>query len=134
MHLSEMTTVGQGKAWDSVKNGIDLGLSVVSLQSSSSIYQSRFLSLARTRGLPRQVKGAGLRTLSRRGSWVQIPPPAPNDMSRTHSRTCLPAEEESHAEAAIKRYLKLLRNLAEVPQPGWLEVGKGSFSLDCGGK
>jgi hypothetical protein len=29
------------------------------------------------RGLPRQVKGAGLRTLSRRGSWVQIPPPAP---------------------------------------------------------
>src|SRR5438552_776139 len=34
-------------------------------------------SLAFTRGLPRQVKGAGLRTLSRRGSWVQIPPPAP---------------------------------------------------------
>ena len=29
------------------------------------------------RGLPSQVKGAGLRTLSRRGSWVQIPPPAP---------------------------------------------------------
>ena len=28
------------------------------------------------RGLPSQVKGARLRTLSRRGSWVQIPPPA----------------------------------------------------------
>ena len=28
--------------------------------------------------LPSQVKGAGLRTLSRRGSWVRIPPPAPN--------------------------------------------------------
>ena len=27
--------------------------------------------------LPSQVKGAGLRTLSRRGSWVRIPPPAP---------------------------------------------------------
>src|SRR6266581_9092326 len=39
------------------------------------IKSALFLSLAR--GLPRQVKGAGLRTLSRRGSWVQIPPPAP---------------------------------------------------------
>jgi hypothetical protein len=39
-------------------------------------------SLAFTRGLPRQVKGAGLRTLSRRGSWVQIPPPAPVSISR----------------------------------------------------
>jgi hypothetical protein len=29
------------------------------------------------RGSPSQVKGAGLRTLSRRGSWVRIPPPAP---------------------------------------------------------
>src|SRR6266516_4968482 len=35
------------------------------------------LPLARMRGLPSQVKGAGLRTLSRMGSWVQIPPPAP---------------------------------------------------------
>src|SRR2546425_9539194 len=49
-----------------------------SLQSNSSIYQKRILSFARARGLPRQVKGAGLRTLSRRGSWVQIPPPAPH--------------------------------------------------------
>ena len=39
-------------------------------------------SLAFTRGLPRQVKGAGLRTLSRRGSWVQIPPPALIMLSR----------------------------------------------------
>ena len=29
------------------------------------------------RGLPSQVKGAALRRLSRRGSWVRIPPPAP---------------------------------------------------------
>ena len=29
------------------------------------------------RGSPSQVKGAGLRTLSRRRSWVRIPPPAP---------------------------------------------------------
>jgi hypothetical protein len=29
------------------------------------------------RGSPSQVKGAGLRTLSHRGSWVRIPPPAP---------------------------------------------------------
>src|SRR2546426_8364516 len=54
-----------------------------SLQSNSSIYQKRILSFARARGLPRQVKGAGLRTLSRRGSWVQIPPPALN-MAHTH--------------------------------------------------
>ena len=27
--------------------------------------------------MPSQVKGAALRRLSRRGSWVQIPPPAP---------------------------------------------------------
>ena len=46
MHLPEITTVAQDKAWDSVKKGIDLGLPVVNLQSSSSIYQSRFLSLA----------------------------------------------------------------------------------------
>ena len=28
------------------------------------------------RGSPSQVKGAGFRSLSRRGSWVRIPPPA----------------------------------------------------------
>ena len=28
-------------------------------------------------GSPSQVNGVGLRTLSRRRSWVQIPPPAP---------------------------------------------------------
>jgi len=33
--------------------------------------------------LPSQVKGAGLRRLSRRGSWVQIPPPAPRQSART---------------------------------------------------
>lgn len=30
------------------------------------------------RGSPSMVKGVGLRLLSLRGSWVQIPPPAPN--------------------------------------------------------
>ena len=35
------------------------------------------LIISNKRGLPSQVKGAGLRRLSRRGSWVQIPPPAP---------------------------------------------------------
>ncbi len=38
---------GQGIAWGSLENGIDFGLPVVNQQSSSSIYQSRFLSLAR---------------------------------------------------------------------------------------
>ncbi len=38
------------------------------------------------RGLPSQVKGAGLRTLSRRGSWVQIPPPAPDTQRFTLER------------------------------------------------
>jgi hypothetical protein len=38
-----------------------------------------FKNPSKKRGLPSQVKGAGLRTLSRRGSWVQIPPPAPID-------------------------------------------------------
>jgi hypothetical protein len=42
---------------------------------------NQICSLAFKRGLPRQVKGAGLRTLSRRGSWVQIPPPAPQTLS-----------------------------------------------------
>jgi len=32
--------------------------------------------VANTTGWPSQVNGAGLRLLSRRGSWVQIPPPA----------------------------------------------------------
>ena len=29
------------------------------------------------RGSPSQVKGVGFRSLSCRGSWVRIPPPAP---------------------------------------------------------
>ncbi len=49
---------------------------------NSSLYQTRFFLSLRLRGLPRQVKGAGLRTLSRRGSWVQIPPPAPHTTPR----------------------------------------------------
>ena len=43
-------------------------------------------SLNKAQGLPSQVKGAGLRTLSRRGSWVQIPPPA----LWIYSSACLP--------------------------------------------
>gem|GEM_PF-5849379 len=33
-------------------------------------------SLLIERGLPSMAKGVGLRRLSHRGSWVQIPPPA----------------------------------------------------------
>ena len=44
--------------------------------ATQRLYQSRMFPVVFERGLPSQVKGAGLRTLSRRGSWVQIPPPA----------------------------------------------------------
>ena len=38
--------------------------------------KSRSKRASSKRGLPSQVKGAALRRLSCRGSWVQIPPPA----------------------------------------------------------
>ena len=38
------------------------------------------------RELPSLVKGAGLRTLSLRGSWVQIPPPALEFLSNEINR------------------------------------------------
>ena len=47
------------------------------LQDEIFISQWANLSTVNPRGLPSQVKGAGLRLLSRRGSWVRIPPPAP---------------------------------------------------------
>ena len=48
------------------------------------------------RGSPSMAKGVGLRLLSRRGSWVQIPPPAPfplfqSFVGKLHLRTGIPS-------------------------------------------
>ncbi len=70
-----------------------------------------------TRGLPSQVKGAALRRLSRRGSWVRIPPPAPEMNTRTFVNEVLAKYinhllcKKSLKPATIKRKVKTIKSL-----------------------
>ena len=75
------------------------------------------------RGSPSQVKGAGFRSLSRRGSWVRIPPPAPQrePTSKGHIINVLFwMRKQGYAEGTIKttaRRLKHLSSLCNLDDP-----------------
>ena len=58
-------------------NSVRSGLSTTGSRESQLGPVLGALALSHARELPSHVKGAGLRFLSRRGSWVRIPPPAP---------------------------------------------------------
>ncbi len=66
-----------------VKNRLNSDASFVRLSSGGksfiliSYYRVYLVLHMHVQGSPSQVNGVGLRTLSRRRSWVQIPPPAP---------------------------------------------------------
>jgi hypothetical protein len=55
------------------------------------------------RELPSLVKGAGLRTLSFRSSWVRIPPPASNEL-------CITAFLYDYENEHYKSYLSTRNN------------------------
>ena len=75
------------------------------------------------RGSPSQVKGAGFRSLSRRGSWVRIPPPAPQREPTSKGNiinVLFWMKKQGYAESTIRttaRRLKHLSSLCNLDDP-----------------
>ena len=62
-------------------------------------------------GFPSLVKGARLRTLSRRRSWVQIPPPALLPLSNLNSKSMSGVDGDSMFDYIDIRIVAFITNL-----------------------